>query len=468
MEFCEVASMSMELLGLPHMDEFYHGDELKRARQEFLAGIIEYFPFFAVVDQFQHWVYTHKGCTIEQREQKWLEINERFSAGVDWSGLEPYRRNAWQRIGHLFWVPFYYIEYAIAQIGALQVWLNSKQNGAKALQQYRDALALGGSKPLPELFKTAGGRFGMDADTIKPPDRRPGSRDRKHQLVRGMGVPTHAAAHHGALCCDVLCSSRTDEDIRATRAMSITPEQQAVRTRRIATGALLSVCVFWGATFLWMEQGTDALQRIHGEGNHAAVGAFFLFWRFVLAALLMPLLVPRSFKRLDRRACKWGFWLSAPFALGFLLQIFGLAQADVPPGQSAFLTSLYVVTTPLLAALVYRRLPPRGVMLGVVLAVIGAAFMKGPPEGGLSIGAWATIGCAVVFGAHILLTDHATRLADPMAITLVMFLCSIGWNGLAVLIAPGVPPCSSQGCWRRRSRTRPSFPPNCCAPSSPR
>lgn len=168
MEFCEVASMSMELLGLPHMAEFYKGEELKRARQEFLTGIIEYFPFFAVVDQFQHWVYTHQGCTIAQREQKWLELNERFGGGVDWSGLEPYRRNAWQRIGHLFWVPFYYIEYAIAQIGALQVWLNSRKNGPKALQQYRNALALGGSKPLPELFKTAGGKFGMDADTIKP------------------------------------------------------------------------------------------------------------------------------------------------------------------------------------------------------------------------------------------------------------------------------------------------------------
>src|SRR5690606_24946406 len=133
MEFCEVASMSMELLGLPHMAEFYKGEELKRARQEFLTGIIEYFPFFAVVDQFQHWVYTHQGCTIVQREQKWLELNERFGGGVDWSGLEPYRRNAWQRIGHLFWVPFYYIEYAIAQIGALQVWLNSRKNGPKAL-----------------------------------------------------------------------------------------------------------------------------------------------------------------------------------------------------------------------------------------------------------------------------------------------------------------------------------------------
>ncbi|MCA8936828.1 MAG: DMT family transporter [Planctomycetes bacterium] len=219
--------------------------------------------------------------------------------------------------------------------------------------------------------------------------------------------------------------------------MTRTPEQQAKRTRRIATAALMSVCLFWGATFLWMEQGTDALQSIYGNDRHAGVGAFFLLWRFVIAALLMPLLIPRSVKRLDRASLKWGFWLSIPFALGFLLQIFGLAQADVPPSQSAFLTSLYVVATPILAALVWRRLPPRGVMLGVALAVIGAAYMKGPPQGGLSIGAWSTIGCAVVFGAHILLTDHATKRADPMAITLVMFVCSIFWTLLATLVAPG-------------------------------
>jgi oligoendopeptidase F len=168
MEFCEVASMSMELLGLPHMGEFYAGDDLVRAKQEFLEGIIEYFPFFAIVDQFQHWVYTHEGCTIQQREDKWLELNERYSDGVDWSGLEPYRRSGWQRVGHLFWVPFYFIEYAIAQIGALQVWLNSKQDRPTALQKYRNALALGGSKPLPELFQAAGGRFGMNAETLKP------------------------------------------------------------------------------------------------------------------------------------------------------------------------------------------------------------------------------------------------------------------------------------------------------------
>lgn len=219
--------------------------------------------------------------------------------------------------------------------------------------------------------------------------------------------------------------------------MTRTPEQQAKRTQRIATAALMSVCLFWGATFLWMEQGTDALKTVYGDSTPAAVGAFFLLWRFVIAAVLMPVVVPRSIKRLDRGAWKWGFWLSIPFALGFLLQIFGLAQADVPPAQSAFLTSLYVVATPIIGALLYRRLPPGGVLLGVALAVLGAAYMKGPPEGGLSIGAWATIGCAVVFGAHILLTDYATKRADPMAITFTMFVFSILWTGGATLVAPG-------------------------------
>jgi drug/metabolite transporter (DMT)-like permease len=219
--------------------------------------------------------------------------------------------------------------------------------------------------------------------------------------------------------------------------MTTTPEQQAKRTRRIATFLLLLVCLFWGATFLWMEQGTDALAEIYGTETPAAVGAFFLFWRFVIAALLMPVVIPRSVKKLNGAAWKLGFWVSLPFAVGFLLQIFGLAQADVPPSQSAFLTSLYVVATPILAAIVWRKLPAPGVGLGVILAVIGAAYMKGPPEGGLSIGAWATIGCAVVFGAHILLTDYTTKRADPMAITLTMLLFSILWTGLATLVAPG-------------------------------
>lgn len=218
---------------------------------------------------------------------------------------------------------------------------------------------------------------------------------------------------------------------------ALTTAQQHPRTRLIATSALLLVYIFWGATFLWMKEGTDALQAIYGDQRPAAVGAFFLFWRFAIAAVLTPVLVPRSVKRLDRNAIKWGFLLSLPFSLGFLLQIFGLAQADVLPSQSAFLTSLYVVATPLISAMVLRRVPARGVLVGVLLATIGAAFMKGVPHGGLSLGAWATIGCAVVFGAHIVMTDVGTKRADPLAITLVMFVCATAFCGAAVLLAPG-------------------------------
>jgi len=168
MEFSEVASMAMELLGSPHIDEFYAGDDLVRARREFLEDIIVYLPWYATIDQFQQWVYTHEGHGIDERLDAWVKTFRRFNGDVDYSGLEEIERHRWQQQGHLFWVPFYYIEYAIAQIGALQVWLNTKQDRPNALKQYRHALSLGGSKPLPELFKAAGGRFGMDAETLKP------------------------------------------------------------------------------------------------------------------------------------------------------------------------------------------------------------------------------------------------------------------------------------------------------------
>lgn len=209
------------------------------------------------------------------------------------------------------------------------------------------------------------------------------------------------------------------------------------RTRRIATFALFSTCLFWGATFTWMKTGTEALRPASGGASDIAIGAFFLLIRFTMAALLLPLVIPASVRRLNATAWKWGFWLSLPFAAGFLLQIFGLTQANVPASQSAFLTSLFVVATPLIGSVFYRKLPPAGVIIGVPLALIGAAFIAGPPHGGLSIGAWATIACAVVFGGHILVTDVATRKADPMALTFTMFVYTIGWLMLALLLAPG-------------------------------
>lgn len=214
---------------------------------------------------------------------------------------------------------------------------------------------------------------------------------------------------------------------------------EAARNRRIATFSLLAVCVFWGATFTWMKQGTTALQALFPGASQGAIGAYFLLVRFLMAALLLPIFVPRSFRRLNALAWKWGFWLSLPFAAGFLLQIIGLSQTNVPPSQSAFLTSLFVVATPLIGSIVTRKLPPRGVLLGVPLATIGAAFIMGPPEGGLSLGAWLTIAAAVLFGGHILVTDAATKRADPMAVTLTMFLFTIAWMFGAMLISPGGP-----------------------------
>jgi oligoendopeptidase F len=167
-EFCEVASMSMELLGQEYLEEFYDPDEVSRARRNHLEGIITVFPWVATVDAFQHWVYTHPGHTRADRRAAWLALMDRFEGEVDWSGFEEARASLWHRQLHIFLHPFYYIEYAIAQLGALQVWANSKQDKAQALRQYQQALALGGSRSLPELFVAAGCRFAFDAETVKP------------------------------------------------------------------------------------------------------------------------------------------------------------------------------------------------------------------------------------------------------------------------------------------------------------
>ncbi len=211
---------------------------------------------------------------------------------------------------------------------------------------------------------------------------------------------------------------------------------QSPRRRRLATVILTVVCLFWGSTFLLMKLGTQAVFGVFGADWKIAGGAFFLLVRFALAAALMPLLIPQSVRRCDKRAWINGLWLSMVFAGGFLLQIFGLTQDDVPAGQSAFLTSLYVVSTPVLSSIILRKLPSKGVMLGVVLATIGAAFIKGVPETGLSIGAWATIACAVVFGGHIVLTDVFTRKSDALALTFTMLIWSTLWMALALALSP--------------------------------
>ncbi len=167
-EFCEVASMSMELLGNEFLEEFYPTPQANRARKTHLEGIIGFFPWMATVDAFQHWIYTHANHTRAERKAAYLKLMDRFGGEVEWSGYEESRAYSWHRQLHIFIHPFYYVEYGIAQLGALQVWANSRRDKAGALMAYKKALALGGSRPLPELFSAAGCRFQFDPATINP------------------------------------------------------------------------------------------------------------------------------------------------------------------------------------------------------------------------------------------------------------------------------------------------------------
>ena len=167
-EFCEVASMSMELLGNEYLEEFYAPPQANRARRTHLEGIINIFPWIATVDAFQQWIYTHPNHKRSERTEAWLELMERFGGNAEWTGYESARANLWHRQLHIFLHPFYYIEYGIAQLGALQVWANSKRDCAQALADYKRSLALGGSRPLPELFQTAGCQFEFSRQTIAP------------------------------------------------------------------------------------------------------------------------------------------------------------------------------------------------------------------------------------------------------------------------------------------------------------
>lgn len=167
-EFCEVASMSMELLGNEFIEEFYSPADANRARRVHLEGIVGVFPWIATVDAFQHWIYTHPHHSRAERAAAWMDLMNRFGGDVDWTGWEKGRANLWHRQLHIFIHPFYYIEYGIAQLGALQVWANSKRDKAKALGDYKKSLELGGSRPLPELFTAAGCHFEFSQKTIGP------------------------------------------------------------------------------------------------------------------------------------------------------------------------------------------------------------------------------------------------------------------------------------------------------------
>jgi oligoendopeptidase F len=172
-EMAEVASMSMELLASPFLDVghggYYSEEEARRSRTELLEGTILFFPHCASVDAFQQWIYTDDGGRdAVARDQKWLELRRRFEGdAVDWSGLDQERIARWYQQPHFFSSPFYYIEYGIAQMGALQVWRNGLRDHGEAVRSYRSALALGATKRLPELFAAAGARLIFDPKGMK-------------------------------------------------------------------------------------------------------------------------------------------------------------------------------------------------------------------------------------------------------------------------------------------------------------
>jgi oligoendopeptidase F len=167
-EMAETASMSMELMSAEHWNRFYNPADHTRARREHLEGIISFFPWCATVDAFQHWVYLNPEHSVETRDAYFDSLNQRFGTGlVNWDGYEHFRKNGWQRQLHIFGVPFYYIEYGIAQLGALQVYKRYKEEPEAALEGYIKGLALGSSIPLPEVWDAMGIKFDFSADTLK-------------------------------------------------------------------------------------------------------------------------------------------------------------------------------------------------------------------------------------------------------------------------------------------------------------
>ena len=160
--------MGMELLAAPHLRAFYDEKDAKRAQRDHLEGIIKFFPWMATVDAFQHWIYTHPTHTREERTNFWLSLMDRFGGTEDWSGFEKARAHVWHRQLHIFEIPFYYVEYGIAQLGALQLWQASRRDLHATLEHYLKGLSLGGSRPLPELFETSGLKFDFTDATIAP------------------------------------------------------------------------------------------------------------------------------------------------------------------------------------------------------------------------------------------------------------------------------------------------------------
>jgi oligoendopeptidase F len=167
-EVAELASMAMELLTMDYWDEFYPlPSDLKKAKRDQLEGTLSFLPWCMTVDAFQQWVYLHPKHSAEERSDAYVQTCKRFSVGVDWSGLEKYRRIRWMQQLHIFEVPFYYIEYGMAQLGALSIYMNYRKDKAKALKQYQNFLNLGYSVPVKEIYEAAGIEFDFSESRIR-------------------------------------------------------------------------------------------------------------------------------------------------------------------------------------------------------------------------------------------------------------------------------------------------------------
>ncbi|MBS3913781.1 MAG: M3 family oligoendopeptidase [Bacteroidetes bacterium] len=167
-EIAELASMSMELLSMDGWDAFFENkDELQRAKMEQLEGIIGTLPWIANVDAFQHWIYENPGHTREERANKWLELSSRFGTGlIDYTGIEDAIKYSWHKQLHIFEIPFYYIEYGFAQLGAIGMWKRYTENHATGIEDYKKALKLGYTKTIPEVYAAAGLSFNFSENYV--------------------------------------------------------------------------------------------------------------------------------------------------------------------------------------------------------------------------------------------------------------------------------------------------------------
>lgn len=167
-EINELASMSMELMTMDYFSEFYKDDkDLMKARREQLEDVILVFSKVAAVDAFQHWIYLQDECSAHDREAKYAELKDLYNGGVDWAGLEALKGNTWIRVMHVFEVPFYYVEYAIAQLGAIAIYKNYKEDPLSAIEKYKDFMQLGYSKSVSEIYAAAGIKFDFSKEYLK-------------------------------------------------------------------------------------------------------------------------------------------------------------------------------------------------------------------------------------------------------------------------------------------------------------